>query len=167
MTEWRNFPSFTIDTLYGPFTVTMSGPDWAYCSVGRDGRTAHVNDRVECLTYRGTEYIGSVRLAYEGEGEWARWTVRDSHLTKRQTWTDAPPTHRDQMVMAARVAFVDYLDAHPELMHGADVAETMRNLHQAERDTDATREAYETARAAEQALRDHLASLESQEVNAN
>lgn len=125
--DYLTFPSLTITLpddgkVTGAVTAYLTRADHA--SVRTEG--AHVNDENLAVTYRGEDFLVHVHVFRGADGTWSLGADDTPHVTRRESWSDAPPSYARAVVDAIVHAADAALSVSPELVERAAYADAVR-----------------------------------------
>jgi hypothetical protein len=131
---WVPFPEVTVTLpddgkVTGAITLTFTGE---HVSARTEG--AHVNDENLAVAYRGESFLVHVGVYLEADGSWSANRDRVPHVTRRASWSDAPPSFRAAIVAAVEEAVNAVASVSPELVRAGRYASAMQALSSATRD---------------------------------
>jgi hypothetical protein len=114
-----------------------------YVFVSTDG--AHVNDDNPAIDFRGESWLVTLRLIDGNDPQ--------PHITRRQNWSDAPPSYARTIVEAVSAAVAEYMSAHPDIVRAGALADLNNEMYTAQAKVRETRKAHIEARSAYNRLR--------------
>ena len=139
MTEFKSYPSVT---FHMPEDGKVTGQ--AQLILRGNGsvlvRTdAHINDDKPALNYRGESFLFDVDYTRQADGSFAVTEWDDDgrkwsriHVTRRQNWSDAPPSFAKALVAAVAERLESVWT--PELDRAGLEADVAQRLHSLERE---------------------------------
>ncbi len=120
-------------------SVVSGVVDIAFIGKGRASITtdAHVNDHKPAVDFRGESWLIHVFAERTEAGEWVLMDERGSHsvhITRRQNWSDAPPSYVAPLVAAVLAIVPEHWT--PEVDRAAEYADAAQRLHTLEPERD-------------------------------